>query len=164
MDTSRPVHETRIAAALCSSAQVKADEPYVASLTVPNRLESVRPAASFLVQTARALNVPGATKPLFEVAVTEAVTNAVKHGHSGEPNAVVTCELELTAAQLTLRITDGGRGFTIPTPTLPAVLPEQVERLPESGYGVPIIQSMFPCVRAIRVSGRFGLELCLPLR
>jgi anti-sigma regulatory factor (Ser/Thr protein kinase) len=156
--------ETRIAAASCSPAEIKADEPYVASLTVPNRLESVRPAASFLVQTARALNVPAATKPLFEVAVTEAVTNAVKHGHSGEPNAVVTCEFELTAAQLILRITDGGRGFTIPPQTLPAVLPEHVERLPESGYGVPIIQSMFPTVRAICVNGRFGLELCLPVR
>jgi hypothetical protein len=44
------------------------------------------------------------------------------------------------------------------------VSPEQLERLPESGYGVPIIQSMFPGVRAIRVNGRFGLELCLPVR
>jgi serine/threonine-protein kinase RsbW len=96
--------------------------------------------------------------------VTEAVTNAVEHGHSGEPDAVVTCELEVTAAQLTLRIIDGGRGFSIPSQELPAVLPEQVERLPESGYGVPIIQSMFPSVRAISVNGRFGLELCLPLR
>ena len=137
--------------------------PYVASLTVPNRLESVRPAASFIVLTARALNVSAAADPLFEVAVTEALTNAVKHGHSGQVDAVVICELELTASRLTLRVTDSGKGFTIPPPTLPSVSPEQVERLPESGYGVPIIQSMFPSVRAICVNGRFGLELCLPL-
>lgn len=164
MDTSRPAPETLIAATSRSPADVEAGQPYIASLTVPNRVESVRPVASFLVQTARALNVPAAAKPLFEVAVTEALTNAVKHGHSGEPNAVVMCELELTATQLTLRILDGGRGFTLPTQTLPTVSAEQVERLPESGYGVPIIQSMFPTVRAIRVNGRFGLELCLPLR
>jgi len=146
-----------------SRQDIGPDQTYVASLTVPNRVESVRPAASFLVQTARALNVPAATKPVFEVAVTEALTNAVKHGHGREP-AVVTCELEVTTSQLTLRIIDSGRGFTIPTPTLPAVSAEQVERLPESGYGVPIIQSIFPSVRAIHVNGRFGLELCLPLR
>ena len=140
-----------------------ADDTYVASLTVPSRVESVRPAALFLVQTAAALNVAAATTPLFEVAVTEALTNAVKHGHSGESSAVVTCELELTASHLTLRIIDGGRGFAIPTPTLPSVSVEQVERLPESGYGVPIIQSVFPSVQAIRVRGRFALELCLPL-
>ena len=164
MDPSRPAPETDVAAASCSPADVTAGQPYVASLTVPNRVESVRPVASFLVQMARALNVAAATKPLFEVAVTEALTNAVKHGHSGEPNAVVLCELELTSVQLALRIIDGGKGFTLPTRKLPAVSPEQVERLPESGYGVPIIQSMFPGVRAIRVNGRFGLELCLPLR
>jgi serine/threonine-protein kinase RsbW len=164
MDTNGPAPESRIAATSPAPTDVGAGQPYIASLTVPNRVESVRPAASFLVQTARALNVPAATKPLFEVAVTEALTNAVKHGHSGEPNAVVVCEVELTGAQLTLRILDGGKGFTLPTQTLPTVSAEQVERLPESGYGVPIIQSMFPSVRAIRVNGRFGLELCLPLR
>jgi serine/threonine-protein kinase RsbW len=136
---------------------------YVASLTVPNRVESVRPAASFIVQIARALKVPAATQPVFEVAITEALTNAVKHGHSGEPDPVVTCDIEVTSLHLRLRITDSGKGFTIPAPKLPTVSPEQPERLPESGYGVPIIQSIFPSVQAIRVNGRFALELCLPL-
>ena len=138
-------------------------ERYVASLTVPNRVESVRPAASFIVQIARALNVAAATQPVFEVAITEALTNAVKHGHSGEPNPVVTCDIEVTSSHLRLRITDSGKGFTIPAPKLPTVSPDQPERLPESGYGVPIIQSIFPGVQAIRLNGRFALELCLPL-
>jgi anti-sigma regulatory factor (Ser/Thr protein kinase) len=147
-----------------SRRDLATDRPYVASLTVPNRLESVRPAAAFIVLTARALNVSAATQPLFEVAVTEALTNAVKHGHTGQSDGMVICELEVTASQLTLRVMDGGQGFTVPPPTLPSISREQVERLPESGYGVPIIQSMFPSVRAIRVQGRFCLELCLPLR
>lgn len=113
-------------------SEVISGEIYVASLTVPNR------------------------------AVTEAVTNAVKHGHGDQPNAIVTCEIEVTASHLTLRIIDGGRGFTLPSPTRPPISTEPLERLPESGYGVPIIQSVFPTVRAIRVSGRFGIELSLP--
>jgi anti-sigma regulatory factor (Ser/Thr protein kinase) len=138
-------------------------ENYIASLTVPNRVESVRPAAMFLVQAARALAIPAAARPLFEVAITEAITNAVKHGHSGEPRGVIVCELEVAPRQLRMRIIDGGPGFAIPAPRLPKVAPEDLQALPESGYGLPIIQSVFPVVRAVRVAGRFGLELCLPL-
>lgn len=137
---------------------------YVATLMVPNRVESVRPAATFFMDTARALNVAAANTPLFEVAVTEALANAVKHGHPGDEGAVIVCELEYSPKQLTLRIIDGGRGFTVPEPRVPNITPDQVETLPESGFGLPIIQSAFPVVRAIRRGGRFGLELCLPIK
>jgi serine/threonine-protein kinase RsbW len=134
-----------------------------ASLCVPNRVESVRPAALFLVHAARALNVAAASKPLFEVAVTEALTNAVKHGRGRDGRGDILCEIRLTPQQLTVRIVDSGPGFSVPAPRLPNLTPEEVETLPESGYGVPIIQSVFPVVRAIRVQGQFGLELGLPL-
>ena len=136
---------------------------YVASLTVPNRVESVRPATSFLVATSRALNVPAAANPLFEVAVSEAITNAVKHGHKGEVRGAITCELEVAPAALTVRVLDGGAGFRVPEPQFPPISDERLQALPESGYGLPIIHSVFPVVRAVKVNGRFGLELSLPL-
>ena len=136
---------------------------YVASLRVPRRVESVRPAVTFLVQTARALNVPAAERPLFEVAVNEAIANAVKHGGSADPSDPIVCEIEVAPAQLIVRVIDGGAGFSVAPRALPQISPNQIEALPENGYGVPIIQSVFPIVRAIRSNGRFGLELCLPL-
>jgi anti-sigma regulatory factor (Ser/Thr protein kinase) len=128
---------------------------------VPNRIESVRPAAAFLVQTARAFHVAAAANPLFDVAVTEALTNAVKHGHGGgDARGDIVCEVELAPGQLTLRIFDNGPGFTVPQ--VPSVSGHEMETLRESGYGLSIIQSVFRVVRAIRVGGRFGLELNVP--
>lgn len=132
-----------------------------ATLTVPNRVESVRPATTFLVQTARALNVPRAGEPVFEVAISEAITNAVRHGRTDDPDATITCDIELADRQLTLRIIDGGAGFGVPASPLPDVSREPIEALPEAGYGLPIIQSVFPMVRVVEVNGRFGLELGL---
>jgi anti-sigma regulatory factor (Ser/Thr protein kinase) len=134
----------------------------MATLTVPNRVESVRPATAFLVQTARALRVPKAAEPAFEVAVSEAVTNAVRHGNPGRTDdATITCDIQVNGSELTLRIIDGGQGFAVPPARPVEIDPDQIEAVPERGYGLPIIQSVFPIVRVIRVGGRFGLELGL---
>ena len=132
-----------------------------ATLTVPSRVEFVRPATLFLVQAARALQVPAAAEPVFEVAVSEAITNAVKHGGNQTANSTITCQLELDEGALTLRIMDDGEGFAISKAPLPEVSPDQIEALPSSGYGLPIIQTVFPTVRVIHVEGRFGVELGL---
>jgi anti-sigma regulatory factor (Ser/Thr protein kinase) len=141
----------------------RAAQDYAATLIVPNRIESVRPAAAFLVQTAKALNIDAANAPLFDVAVTEVLTNAVKHGHGGEQRGEIRCELAHSAAELVLRIFDAGPGFALPPPRIPPINPEQLEALRESGYGLPIIQSVFTLVRSLRVNDRFGLELTLRL-
>lgn len=134
-----------------------------ASVTVPATPDFVRAASQFVVQTARHLGVPAAASPLFEVAVVEALANAVKHGSRGRPDATVTCEVERTDSGLSIRIYDDGEGFTPearPVPTL-----EQsgvdVTAVPESGYGVPIMQNVFHHIHTERRNGRFCLELKL---
>jgi anti-sigma regulatory factor (Ser/Thr protein kinase) len=134
------------------------------TLTVPNRIESVRPATAFLVQAARGFGVPRASDPVFEVAISEAITNAVKHGSRNQPSATITCEVELEHGALTLRIIDDGSGFVVRSAELPDVSSERIEALPVSGYGLPIIHTVFPTVRVITVEGRFALELALPAR
>lgn len=131
----------------------------MATLTLPNRVESVRPATAFLVQEARALKVPAAAEPVFEVAVSEAITNAVKHGRGRREDATIRCDIELTGKRLTLRIIDGGAGFQIPTKAMPELSPQRPESWPEAGFGLPIIRSVFPIVRVIEEHGRFGVEL-----
>lgn len=130
-----------------------------ATLIVPNRVEFVRPAAAFLVHAARAYHVPAASQPVFEIAVTEALTNAVKHGRPLQGDGSIVCEIELHDRQLRLRVIDGGRGFRIPDRALPNIAPQDIQSLPESGYGLPIIQSVFPIVRAIDVNNQFGVEM-----
>src|SRR5687767_9155822 len=133
----------------------------MATLTVPNRVESVRPATAFLVQAARALKVPAAAEPVFEVAVSEAITNAVKHGRLNDESATIRCDIEFVDGELTLRIIDGGKGFALPARRMPEVSKDTIETLPEAGYGLPLIQTVFPIVRIINVDGRFGVELGL---
>lgn len=133
-----------------------------ASVTIPATAEFVRAAAQFVVQTARHLGVAAAASPLFEVAVVEALANAVKHGSRGREDAVVTCEVERTGAGLSIRIYDEGEGFT-PAPRSERAdgTAADLSDVPESGYGVPIMQSVFQEVEGRREGGRFCLELKL---
>lgn len=132
-----------------------------ATLTVPSRVEFVRPATVFLVTAARALHVSTAREPVFEVAISEAITNAVKHG-SGSTQSSITCELEVSDSALIVRIIDGGSGFEVQKRGMPEVSRERIESLPASGYGLPIIHTVFPIVRVVSISGRFALELEAP--
>lgn len=131
-------------------------------LTVPNRTEFVRPATAFLVQAARAFSVPRAAEPVFEVAISEAITNAVKHGSRAGASSTITCEVELEQGAFKMRIIDDGSGFTVRESALPDVSREHIEDVPASGYGLPIIHTVFPTVRVITVGDRFALELALP--
>lgn len=133
----------------------------MAALTVPSRVEFVRPATAFIVNSARALNVSAASDSVFEVAISEAITNAVKHG-SDRAQSTITCELELHEGALTVRIIDDGSGFTMRKTAMPDVSRDRIEALPASGYGLPIIHTVFPIVRVVNVDGRFALELELP--
>ena len=134
-----------------------------ASVTVPANADFVRVAAQFVVQTSRHLGASGASSPLFEVAIVEALANAVKHGSRGRVDAVVTCEVERTATGLTIRIFDEGEGFLPPARASVPFDPEAIDlvAIPESGYGVPIMQTVFQEIDARRQDGRFCLELKL---
>lgn len=133
----------------------------MATLTVPNRVESVRRATAFLVRAARAMNVAAATEPVFEMAVSEALANAVRHGRGNQADGTITCDIRLEGRRLTLRIIDGGPGFEVPPRRLPDVSRKRLHAVPERGYGLPIIQTVFPIVRIIEVDGKFGVELGL---
>lgn len=141
------------------------DDCCFASVTVPSRVESVRLAASFLVQAAKNMHVARADDSLFELAIVEALNNAVKHGGTGKgPGAVIVCELELADKCLTVRILDQGPGYVLPRVPRPEFRAEDIMSVPESGYGIAIIQGVFPTVRTIRRRpGEFGLEMSLTI-
>jgi anti-sigma regulatory factor (Ser/Thr protein kinase) len=137
-------------------------DPYRSSLTVPSRVESIRLAAQFIVETARSLHIPPASEPLFEVAIVEALTNALKHGNQARPDASILCELEVIDRRFIVRIFDEGSGL-LPAPSAP--LPEwaagEVDSIPASGYGLHIIRAVFPVVRTLTNHDGFGLEMAL---
>ncbi len=135
---------------------------YLASLSVPSRIDSIRPAAQFIIQIARLLGVPAADQSLFEVAIVEALANAFKHGNKQREEMPIVCEIEHDVSHFAVRIFDRGAGFFAPTFPSEEPDPEAVEAIRESGYGVEIIRSVFPIVKPVCRRGRFGVELELP--
>ncbi len=132
-----------------------------AAITVPNCVESIRPTAQFIIETARRMEVPAASESLFEVAIAEALNNAVRHGNTAHsPDAEIFCTLRRVGRQLTVSISDQGAGFDLPGAP-PDWSPADVANIPEGGFGLPIIQQVFPVVRTIRRPGEFGLEMAL---
>ena len=147
---------------LDAAGRARPESSSYASVTVPSRVESIRLAAEFIVQAARNMQVPTAAESLFEVAVVEALNNAVKHGNPAQrPDALIVCELELLDRRLTVRILDQGEGYVLPRAPQPEWTEDDISTVPESGYGVSIIQSVFPVVRTVVRSGEFGIEMTL---
>jgi anti-sigma regulatory factor (Ser/Thr protein kinase) len=138
-------------------------KPWFSSVTVPSRVESIRLVAGFMMQAARTMNVTAAWDAQFEMAIVEALNNAVKHGNPEKhEDAFMVCELEIRDRTLILRIIDQGPGYTLPQTPRPDWDPDDIMTVPESGYGVAIINGIFPTVRTIGSPGAFGLEMRLP--
>lgn len=140
----------------------RADGRGFATRTFPNVVESIRPAAAFVVETARSMIGDAALPPLFETAVVEALTNALKHGNSVErTDAGITCEVECAERSLTVRIFDQGDGFALPRPWRDAhpFRADDVAAIPETGFGLAIIRGVFPVLRTIERPGQFGVEM-----
>ena len=133
--------------------------PFVASGPLPDRINWIRLAEAFVVEKAHALGVASASEPLFVLAVHEALTNAFLHGNKNRRDAAIECEVELADGWFKVRIFDDGRGFSLSSVRALQTDPKCIDMLSEQGFGLPIIQAVFPAVRTISRDGKFGLEL-----
>ena len=141
-------------------------ETLLASVTVPGRVDSVRSAASLLVSMARQMNVPGAERALFEVALVEALSNAIKH-NARDDEAALRCDFELAGRTLTIRVLDEGArapvALAVPTGVAPwaDATAEAWQSIPESGYGLYVMREVFPEIAPVTRDGSHGIELKL---
>src|SRR4051794_29168888 len=109
-----------------------------ASVTIPGRIESLRPAAAFLVEMARGAGVSAAGNDLFEVAIVEAISNALKH-NVRDAETPIHCELEVAGRVLCIRVLDEAAraplSLAIPAGAVPwsAATADAVSEVPESG-------------------------------
>jgi anti-sigma regulatory factor (Ser/Thr protein kinase) len=137
---------------------------FFASLTVPSRVESIRLASAFLVQAASTFRVPAVESGLYEVAVVEALNNALVHG-GGSPDTFIVCEFEMEGRCLKVRVLDDASEVPLRLALPRAVAPwpertpEDWEIIPERGYGLHLISAVFPEIRAITRNGHHGIEM-----
>jgi serine/threonine-protein kinase RsbW len=100
---------------------------------------------------------PSRTIRLFEVAFTEALINAIRHGNQDDCQKMVIIEYVISAGQIELSIEDEGAGFD-PAGVDDPTLPEHQSR--PGGRGLLLIRSLVESVeynsRGNRITIRVG--------
>lgn len=105
----------------------------ILELNLPSRLDAIDRAAAQAARVAAAHNVDEAGLFGIDLAVREAVANAVKHGNQFDETKTVKITFETTPEQMIIQIEDQGAGFNVeavPDPTAAEHL------LSESGRGI----------------------------
>jgi serine/threonine-protein kinase RsbW len=107
-------------------------------LVLPSRIESIDEAAAVAAKTAADAGIDEGALFGIDLALREAVANAVKHGNRFDETKQVTISFAKTPAAFEITVQDEGAGFDfehLPDPTDPANL------LKESGRGAFLMRS-----------------------
>ena len=107
-------------------------------IKLPSRLETIDEAVATAAKLATDGGLPDDALFGIDMAVREAVTNAVKHGNKFDQTKQVKITFENTARELLIIIEDEGSGFqleAVPDPT------DSANLLKESGRGIFLMRS-----------------------
>jgi serine/threonine-protein kinase RsbW len=109
-------------------------------LELPNDLRAIERSVDYLMDKGREVGFDFDRLRLnFRVGLTEALANAMLYGNCRDPRKRVRVEAHLTPAEITVRVTDEGRGFDprkVLDPTLPA------NRARAGGRGIYLIHQL----------------------
>lgn len=106
-------------------------------ITIPSDLSAARDVEENLLQHAQQLGYSPECVFAFRLALEEAIVNAHKHGHGGDPAKKITISYDINDQRAIVRVRDQGPGFdpcAIPDPTIPDRIP-----LP-SGRGIMLMK------------------------
>lgn len=129
-------------------------------LTIDSALEHV----SMVGNALRGIleNEPGPRQdiPLIELAVCEAVNNAIIHGYGRKAGSPVEVDVSLGGGRLDVTVADLGQGFERFPDTLPAIPgDDDLEQLPLGGWGLRIIGEVMEVVGYSSAQGRNELSM-----
>ncbi len=100
----------------------------------------------------------------IEVAVVEAVNNAIKHAYHGEPGHEVEVTIALTPDQITFQVCDQGKPMNSIKVSGLNFDSRDLQSLPEEGMGLHIMRSVMEEVRYETAGGRNVLTLSRRLK
>lgn len=107
-------------------------------LVLPSHIEAVADAAAAVANFAQSCGVGDEAAFGIDIAVREAVTNAIVHANKQDETKSVEVKLNCTGRALEVEVSDQGSGFdpsTVPDPTEPANL------LKTSGRGIFLMRN-----------------------
>ena len=90
----------------------------------------------------------------FDICITEAVNNVIKHAYQGEKNKPITISVKKENNEVELQIIDEGTPrshFEIPNLEFD---PDDTENLPESGMGVFIMNQLMDKIDYLTINGK----------
>lgn len=102
-------------------------------LRIESRMTNLRVVENAVDEITNQLGIKQDNYGKILVATLEAVNNAITHGNKANPEKFVDLEISIKGNEMSVKVTDEGKGFdptTIPDPTMP----ENIEEL--SGRGV----------------------------
>ncbi len=122
--------------------------------TFPGNLKYLRSAAKISREVCREieeLSIDESFSRDVELCVSEAFTNALKYGRSGETEDPITLYFQIFSNKLIIKVQDKGKGFDLND--LPKL---DLRSLPIHGYGLYIIRSKMDEVQYVqKIEGNF---------
>jgi serine/threonine-protein kinase RsbW len=106
-------------------------------LTIGSRFENIELVQAVLADALGAYDLDAESRHWIDLAVREAIANAIKHGNRLEPDKRVEIDLELGPEELVVRVRDQGEGFD-PGDLNDPLAPEN--RLRPNGRGIFYMQ------------------------
>ena len=106
-------------------------------------------ASRLVLETIKDPYLPKSLVDEVELAVSEACTNAIRHGADDDASAAVTVRFVLSETQLVIDVSDQGAGFDFEEIPVP-----EFEKHPEGGYGLYIIRQIMDEVHYTRDNER----------
>lgn len=113
-------------------------------LTIFSDPQNVRLVEDFIFESCETLRLSDDDINALMIAVTEASNNAIHHGNQGDPGKTVKVSMDLNGNQLTVSVTDQGKGFD--PHKLPDPLAEE-NLLKTSGRGVFLMKNIMKDVK-----------------
>jgi serine/threonine-protein kinase RsbW len=129
-------------------------------LTIGSRFENIELVQAVLSDALSAYELDEDSRHWVDLAVREAVANAIQHGNRLEADKRVEIDLELTDAELVVRVRDEGEGFD-PGTLIDPLAPEN--RLRPNGRGIFYMQKFMDEIDYDFQPGR-GTEVTLRKR
>ena len=129
-------------------------------LTIGSRFENIELVQAVLSDALSAFELDEESRHWIDLAVREAVANAIKHGNRLEPAKRVEIDLQLDGSELVVRVRDEGEGFD-PDDVVDPLAPEN--RLRPNGRGIFYMQKLMDEIDYDFQPGR-GTEVTLRKR
>jgi serine/threonine-protein kinase RsbW len=111
-------------------------EALTVSLTMPAKPEFITLARLALTGLANSGSLPEETVADLKLALSEAVSNSVRHAYAEGGAGVVEVRYELRPEQIAIEVVDDGPGFD------PEAFAEEEGELSEGGLGIAIIRAL----------------------